>query len=139
MLLSLIKLEYWALWRIHWLRCHTFHSLTVLRILIRGVNKDCGGGVKFWNFFYPPPLLKNIMMYIKLLILIEFNLHFQIISGIYKLYQIKASFPTFQRSPCFISFIIVNNFTFTTKICKNIGIILLCYLLLLLKYITLNT
>ena len=39
------------------------------------------------------------MMYIKLLVLIGFDLHFPLISGIYKLHQIKASFHTFQLSP----------------------------------------
>ena len=38
------------------------------------------------NFFYPP--WKNIMMYIKLLVLIGFDLHFPLISGIYILNQI---------------------------------------------------
>jgi len=38
-------------------------------------------------------------MYIKLLVLIGFDLHFPLISGIYKLHQIKASFHTFQLSP----------------------------------------
>ena len=52
------------------------------------------------------------MIYIKLLVLIGFDLHFPLISGIYKLHQIKASFHTFQLSPYFISYIIVIHFTF---------------------------
>ncbi len=58
-------------------------------------------------------------MYIKLLVLIGVDLHFPLISGIYKLNLIKASWHTFQLSPCFISFIIVIHFTLTTKICKK--------------------
>ena len=59
------------------------------------------------------------MIYIKLLVLIGFDLHFPLISGIYKLHQIKASFHTFQLSTCFVSFIIVIHFTLTKKICKK--------------------
>ena len=55
------------------------------------------------------------MMYIKLLVLVGFDLNFPLISGIYKLHQMKASFPTFQLS----RFIIVIHFTLTTKICKK--------------------
>ena len=58
-------------------------------------------------------------LYIKLLVLIGFYLHFPLISGIYKLNLINASLHTFQLSPCFISFIIVIHFTLTTKICKK--------------------
>jgi len=84
--------------------------------LYRGVKNDFieGGGLTF-EFFTPalkigiPPL----MMYIKLLVLIGFDLNFPLISGINKLDQIKASFPTFQLSPCFILLIKVTNFTFT--------------------------
>ena len=47
----------------------------------RGGHKD----------FLPPPQ-KNIMMFIKLLVLIGFDLHFPLISGIYKLNLIKASY-----------------------------------------------
>ena len=53
-------------------------------------------------------------MYIKLLVLVRFNSNIPLISGIKKLYKIKASFPTFQLSPCSISFIIVINFKLTT-------------------------
>ena len=66
------------------------------------------------DFFLTPPLEKYIMMYIKLLVLVGFDLNFPLIFGINKLYQIKASFPTFQLSPCFTSFIIVIKFTLTT-------------------------
>ena len=59
------------------------------------------------------------VMYIKILVLIGFDLHFPLISGIHKLHQIKASLHTFQLSPCFVSFTIVIHFTLTTKICKN--------------------
>ena len=38
------------------------------------------------------------MMYIKLLVLFGFDFNFPLIFGINKLYQIKASFPTFQLS-----------------------------------------
>ena len=48
-------------------------------------------------------------MYIKLLVLVGFDLNFPLISGINKLYQIKASFPTFQL---FTLFIVIN---FTLK------------------------
>ena len=58
------------------------------------------------------------MMYIKLFVLIGFDLHFPLISSIYKLNQ-KALFHTFQLSPCFISFLIVIHFTLTKKICKK--------------------
>ena len=54
------------------------------------------------------------MMYIKLLVLIGFHLHFPLISGIYKLHLIKASLHTFQLSPCFITFIMVIHFTLTS-------------------------
>ena len=54
------------------------------------------------------------MMYIKLLVLVGFDLNFPLIFGINKLYQIKASFPTFQPLPCFTSFIKVIKFTLTT-------------------------
>ena len=70
----------------------------------RGVNKDSAGRGEILN------------LYIKLLVLVGFDLHFPLISGIHKLHQIKASFPTFQLLPCFISFIIVIHFT---KICKK--------------------
>ena len=40
------------------------------------------------------------MMYIKLLVLVGFDLHFPLISGIYKLHQVKASFAIFQLLPC---------------------------------------
>ena len=64
------------------------------------------------------------MMYIKLLVLIGFDLHFSLISGIYKLNLIKASFHTFQLLPFSISFIIVIHYTLTTKICKKTEFIL---------------
>ena len=101
----------------------------------RGVNKDSVGGGKYFEFgarsapkfFLPPPRIfftppqKNIIMYIKLLVLVGFDLNFPLISGIYKLHQIKASFPTFQLS----RFIIVIHFTLTTKIFKKTVFILL--------------
>jgi len=61
--------------------------------VIRGVNKGSLGGINFFNvarFFFNPPY-ENIMMCIKLLVLVGFDLHFSLISGIYKLHQIKAS------------------------------------------------
>ena len=61
-----------------------------------------------------PPLEKYIMMYIKILVLVGFDLNFPLIFGINKLYQTKASFLTFQLSPCFTSFIRVIKFTLTT-------------------------
>jgi len=64
------------------------------------------------------------MTYIKLLVLVGFDLHFPLISGIYKLHQIKASFHTFQLLPLFIPFTIVVHFTLTTKICKKTEFIL---------------
>ena len=54
-------------------------------------------------------------MYIKLLVLVGFDLHFPLISGISKLHLVMASFPNFQLSLCFIFFIIVIHFTLTTK------------------------
>jgi len=62
------------------------------------------------------------MMYNKLLVLVGFDLHFPLISGIYKLHQVKASFSIFQLSPCFISFIIVIYFTLTIIYGKNLGL-----------------
>ena len=53
-------------------------------------------------------------MYIKLLVFIGVDLNFPLIFGIIKLYQTKASFPTFQLSPCLTSFFIVIKFTMTT-------------------------
>ena len=41
---------------------------------------------------------------IKLLVLVGFDLHFPLISGIYKLNLMKALLHTFQLSPCFISY-----------------------------------
>ena len=70
-------------------------------------------------------------MYIKLLVLVGFDLNFPLISVIFKLHQIKASFPTFQLS----RFIIVIHFTLTTKICKKLD---LFYSVITVKYI-LNT
>ena len=58
----------------------------------------------------------------ELLVLIGFDLHFPVISGIYKLNLIKASLHTFQLSPCFITFIIVIHFTLTTKIYKKLNL-----------------
>jgi len=66
------------------------------------------------------------MMYIKLLVLVGFDLHFPLISGINKLHQIKAIhfLPFSFLSPCFIFFIIVIHFTLTTKIFKKSEFIL---------------
>ena len=64
------------------------------------------------NFF--TPLEKYIMMYINFLVWVGFDFNFPLIFGINKLYQIKASFPTFQLSPCFTSIIIVIKFTLIT-------------------------
>ena len=49
-----------------------------------------------WSRF--PDLGALNLMYIKLLVLFGFDFNFPLIFGINKLYQIKASFPTFQLS-----------------------------------------
>jgi len=70
--------------------------------------------------FAPPPPEKYHDVY-QIIGFSWFDLHFPLVSGIYKLHQIKASFPTFQLSPCLISFI---HLTLTTKICKKTEFIL---------------
>ena len=81
--------------------------------IIDKTHKDYLGGREFLEFgakFITPPSLEKLpsplekYIYIKLLVLVGFDLNFPLISGINKLFQIKASFPTFQLSPCFISF-----------------------------------
>ena len=69
--------------------------------MTRGVNKDSVCKMFEFEIFLTPPQ-KNIMMFIKLFVLIGFDLHFPLISSIYKLHQIKALFHSFQLSPCFI-------------------------------------
>ena len=98
-----------------------FYSISATKYIqwISGYKDSLGWGVNLLkiareagrNFFTPPPLEKYIMMYIKLLVLVGFDLNFPLIFGINKLYQIKTSFPTFQLSHCFTSFIIVIKFT----------------------------
>ena len=71
-----------------------FHKAKNIPIQL-GVNKDFvrRGGGNCFNVFYPPPPLKNDMMFIKLLVQVEFDLRFPLISGIYKLNLKKAPFP----------------------------------------------
>ena len=80
-----------------------------------GVYKDSEGGGGTGGIFrifftplekYTPP----IMMYIKLLVLVGVDLNFQALTK----HQMKASFRTFQLSPCFIPIIIDIYFTLTT-------------------------
>ena len=56
------------------------------------------------------------MMYIKLLVLVGFDLHFPLIFGIYKLLEINAIH--------FLPFTLFYTFTLTTKICKKLNLFL---------------
>ena len=82
-------------------------------VQIRAGYKDSVGWGKFVSL--PPPYIPTIMMYIKLLVLVGFDLNFPLISCINKLYQIKTSFPTFQLFTLFYILHIVINLTFTVK------------------------
>ena len=57
-------------------------------VQIRAGYKDSVGWGKFVSL--PPPYIPTIMMYIKLLVLVGFDLNFPLISCINKLYQIKG-------------------------------------------------